>query len=46
VSLYRADALSSVIELDKHLAVAHADEAAGLIFGVSHRHMLKKLFAK
>ncbi|WIA34672.1 hypothetical protein OEZ86_012986 [Tetradesmus obliquus] len=46
VSLYRADALSSVIELDKHLTIAHADEAAGVMFGINHRHMLRKSFAK
>uniref|UniRef100_A0A383VUJ6 PAS domain-containing protein n=1 Tax=Tetradesmus obliquus TaxID=3088 RepID=A0A383VUJ6_TETOB len=46
VSLYRADALSSVVELDKHLTIAHADDAAGLMFGINHKHMLKKSFVK
>jgi hypothetical protein len=32
--------------LDKHLAIAHADEAAGLMFGVNAKHLLKKPFAK
>jgi hypothetical protein len=46
VSLFRADALSSTIELDKHLAIGHVDEAAGLMFGVNHRHLIKKSFAR
>jgi hypothetical protein len=46
VSLFRADALSSVIELDKHLAIAHVDEAAGLMFGANHKHLMKKSFAR
>jgi hypothetical protein len=46
VSLFRADALSTVVEVDKHLAIAHADEAAGLMFGVSAKHLLKKPFSR
>jgi hypothetical protein len=46
VSLFRADALSSVIELDKHLAISSVDEAAGLIFGVNSKQLIKKAFAR
>jgi hypothetical protein len=46
VSLFHADALSSLVELDKHLAITHADEAAVLMFGVNAKHLLKKPFAK
>lgn len=46
VSLFRADALSSVMELDKHLAITHVDEAAGLMFGVNPKQLLKKAFAR
>lgn len=41
VSLYRADALTTVLELDKGLAIARADDAAGLIFGLSPRALVK-----
>jgi hypothetical protein len=46
VSLFRADALSTVLEVEKHLSISHADEAAGLIFGVNPRQMLKTPFAR
>ncbi|WIA34679.1 hypothetical protein OEZ86_012993 [Tetradesmus obliquus] len=46
VSLFRADALSSLIELDNRLSVTHADEAAGLMFGVNAKQLLKKNFAR
>jgi hypothetical protein len=46
VSLFRADALSSLIELDKHLAISHVDEGAGLMFGVNQQQLLKKPFAR
>jgi hypothetical protein len=46
VSLCRTDALSSLVELDKHMAITHADEAAGLMFGVNPKQLLKKPFAR
>lgn len=44
VSLRRADALSTVLELDKHLAISQADEAAGLIFASHPRKLLNQSF--
>lgn len=44
VSLHRADALSSVLELDKHMNITHADEAAGLIFSVNPKKLVNQSF--
>lgn len=44
VSLFRSDALTAIIELDKHLGIARADDSAGLMFGVSTKHLLHKSF--
>jgi hypothetical protein len=40
VVLYRSDVLTAVIDLDKSLKIARADEAAGLMFGVDFRQLL------
>jgi hypothetical protein len=46
VSLYRSDALSALLELDKHLSIAQADEAAGLMFGCGGQQLLRLPFAR
>ncbi len=42
VQLWRADLLTAVIEVDRHLAISRADTAAGLVFGLSSKAMLRK----
>lgn len=44
--LWRADALAAIVELDKSLAVVRADAAAGLLFGVSSKQLIKKDFRR
>jgi hypothetical protein len=44
--LWRADAITAVIELDKNLSVVRADPAAGLLFGLSSKLMIKKDFRR
>jgi hypothetical protein len=44
--LWRADALSAVIELDQALRVVRADAAAGLLFGVSSKLLVKMDFKR
>ncbi|KAI8467685.1 MAG: hypothetical protein J3K34DRAFT_523567 [Monoraphidium minutum] len=44
--LWRADALTAVIELDRNLSVVRADAAAGLLFGISSKLLLKKDFRR
>eukprot|EP00775_Hariotina_reticulata_P007054 gene7054-7268_t len=39
VCLHRADTLTTVLELDQSLRIAHADDAAGIIFGVDAKHL-------
>jgi hypothetical protein len=46
VVLWRSDALTAVIEVDSNLMVSRADAAAGLLFGVSYRALLKKDFRR
>jgi hypothetical protein len=46
VTLWRADAVAAVIEVDNQLEVTRADAAAGLLFGISHRALLKRNFRK
>lgn len=45
IELWRADALTSVMELDRKLAIERADPAAGLIFGVPYKQLLRKSFS-
>lgn len=45
VSLYRSDALATVLELDHNLMITHADNTAGLIFGLDARQLHKKSLA-
>jgi len=42
IALHRSDALTAVIELDKDLHIARADDAAGLMFGVDAKQLLHK----
>jgi hypothetical protein len=44
--LWRADALAAVVELDKALTIVKADAAAGLLFGISSKMMVKKDFKR
>lgn len=46
VALHRSDALTTVIDLDKDLRVARADDTAGLMFGVSSKQLHHKLFPR
>lgn len=46
VSLYRSDTLSALLQLDKHLNIAHADAAAGLMFGCSASQLHKQAVAR
>ncbi|GBF92718.1 hypothetical protein Rsub_05087, partial [Raphidocelis subcapitata] len=46
VVLWRADTVTAVIEVDSNLVVSRADATAGLLFGVSHRALLKKDFRR
>jgi len=46
VVLWRADAVAGVVEVDRELKITRADAAAGLLFGVNHRALLKKDFRK
>jgi nitrogen-specific signal transduction histidine kinase len=45
VFLHRSDALTTVIVVDKELRVARADDAAGLMFGVSAKWLVHKRLA-
>ncbi|WIA20263.1 hypothetical protein OEZ85_006098 [Tetradesmus obliquus] len=46
VALHRSDALSALLELDRHLSIAHADEAAGLMFGCEGQQLVRLPFAR
>ena len=46
VTLWRADAVAAVVEVDGRLEITRADPAAGLLFGVSHRALVKKDFRR
>jgi hypothetical protein len=46
VVLWRADTLSSVLEVDGQLEITRADTTAGLLFGVSHRALVKRDFRR
>lgn len=46
VTLWRSDAVAAVVEVDGHLEVTRADQAAGLLFGINHRAMVKKDFCR
>ncbi|GBF97004.1 hypothetical protein Rsub_09801 [Raphidocelis subcapitata] len=44
--LWRADAVTAVMELDRNLSIVRADPAAGLLFGMSAKAMIKKDFRR
>jgi hypothetical protein len=46
VTLWRADAVAAVVEVDSKLEITRADAAAGLLFGFNHRAMIKKDFKR
>ncbi|KAI8474715.1 MAG: hypothetical protein J3K34DRAFT_518018 [Monoraphidium minutum] len=46
VTLWRAAAVAAVVEVDSRLQIKRVDAAAGLLFGVSSRSMIKKDFRK
>lgn len=46
MSLYRSDALTAIIELDKHMGIARVDDAMGLMFGISAQALVKKSFSR
>lgn len=46
VAIFRSDALVTVLDLDRHLNVARADDTAGLLFGVGAKTLVRKPFAR
>lgn len=46
VSLYRSDALTAIIELDKNMGIARIDDAMGLMFGINAKALVKKSFSR
>jgi hypothetical protein len=46
VSLWRAEGLTALMEVDGKMGVARAEPAAGLIFGVAHGQLLRKSFRR
>lgn len=46
LSLFRAEGLTSVVEVDRKLNIARAEPTLGLIFGVPHSTLLRKSFPK
>ncbi len=46
VHLWAADQLSAVVEVDRHLVISRADAAAGLLFGLGAKALLRKRFTR
>jgi hypothetical protein len=46
VSLWRAEGLTSLMEVDGKLGISRAEPAAGLMFGVAHGQLLRKSFRR
>ena len=46
VALHRSDALVTVLDLDSHLNVARADDAAGLMFGINAKALVHLPFER
>jgi hypothetical protein len=46
VSLWRAEGLRSLMEVDGKLGISRAEPAAGLMFGVGHGQLLRKSFRR
>eukprot|EP00883_Tetradesmus_obliquus_P002715 jgi/Sobl393_1/12921/SZX78204.1 len=44
VSLWRAEGLTALVEVDGKMGIARAEPAAGLMFGVGHGQLLRKSF--
>ena len=44
--LWRADSVAAIVEVDARLEITRADVAAGLLFGVSQRALVKKDFRR
>ncbi len=46
VQLWAADQLSAVVEVDRRLVISRADAAAGLLFGLGAKALLRKRFTR
>lgn len=46
VSLWRAEGLTALVEVDSKLGIVRADPSTGLIFGVAHTALLRKSFKR
>lgn len=46
VSLWRAEGLTALVEVDGKMGIARAEPAAGLMFGVGHGQLLRKSFRR
>lgn len=46
VSLWRAEGLTSLVEVDAKLGILRAEPSTGLVFGVSHTALLHKSFRR
>jgi hypothetical protein len=46
VSLWRAEGLTALMEVDGKMGIARAEPAVGLIFGVAHGQLLRKSFRR
>lgn len=46
MSLWKADAVSGVMELDQKLAIYKADQSAGLLLGLQAATLLKRSFKR
>lgn len=46
VTLHRSDALTALVDIDAHLKISRADDAAGLMFGVSSESLVNKSLAR
>lgn len=46
VTLHRSDAFAALVDIDTHLRISRADDAAGLMFGVSSKSLVNKSLAR
>lgn len=46
IHLWRADAVSTVLEVDPKLHITKADPLAGVMFGVSHKMLQRKTLTR
>jgi hypothetical protein len=46
VTLHRSDTLTALVDIDAHLKISRADDAVGLMFGVSAKSLVNKSLAR